>query len=128
MGQNGREMYLARYSFVLDALLGSKRTTPIQNRSLSSVPNTPKLSETEGPLLTDETVRFTGIQARPKTSNGFRYSVETDSTSKGSVWHDLARNWKSRVCILVVNIVLGVNRLEVLFSDAAPHFNVDKVH
>jgi hypothetical protein len=59
-------MYLARYIFVLDALLGSKRTTPFQKRSLSSVPNTTKLSETEGPLLTDETVRFTGIQTRPK--------------------------------------------------------------
>jgi hypothetical protein len=60
-------MYLARYIFLLDALLGSKRTSPFQKRSLSSIPNTPKLSETEGPLLTDETVRFTGIQTRPKS-------------------------------------------------------------
>jgi hypothetical protein len=59
-------MYLARYVFFLDALLGSKRTTPFQKRSLSSAPNTQKLSQTEGPLLTDETVRFTGIQTRPK--------------------------------------------------------------
>jgi hypothetical protein len=58
-------MYLARYILFLDALLGSKRTTPFQKRSSSSVPNTPKLSETEGPLLTDETVRFTGIETRP---------------------------------------------------------------
>jgi hypothetical protein len=58
-------MYLARYIFFLDALLGSNRTTPFQKRSLSSVPNTAKLSETEGSLLTDETVRFTGIQTRP---------------------------------------------------------------
>jgi hypothetical protein len=60
-------MYLARYIFFLDALLGSKRMTPFQKRSLSSVPNTPKLSEMEGPLLTEETVRFTDIQTRPKS-------------------------------------------------------------
>jgi hypothetical protein len=59
-------MYLARYILFLDALLGSKRMTPFQKRSLSSVPNTPKLSETKGPLLTDETVLFTGIQTRPQ--------------------------------------------------------------
>jgi hypothetical protein len=54
-------MYLVRYIFFLDALLGSKRTLPFRKPSLSSVPNTTKLSETEGPLLTDEIVRFTGM-------------------------------------------------------------------
>jgi hypothetical protein len=64
--RNGREMYLARYIFFLDALLGRKRTPPFQKWSCASVPNTAKFSETEGPLLTDETVRFLGFQTRPK--------------------------------------------------------------
>jgi hypothetical protein len=62
---NYLRMYLARYLLFLDALLGSVAEGSKQNRSWHSVPNTPKLSETEGRLLTDETVHFTGIQTRP---------------------------------------------------------------
>jgi hypothetical protein len=67
---NGGENYLARYFFFLDALLGNKRMTPFQKRGGASVPNGPKFSDAEGPLLTDETVRFTGIQTRSKPDHG----------------------------------------------------------